>query len=72
LPYNAKGHGLFTYYLVKKLKETHGDVTYGDLHDYVTMQVERKSNVINRKSQTPTIITSPSLGNEWRAMRLRR
>ena len=32
-PYKEKGHGLFTYYLLKKLQDTKGDVTLGELSD---------------------------------------
>lgn len=32
-PYKEEGHGLFTYYLLKKLQETKGDVTLGELGD---------------------------------------
>ena len=69
-PYKEKGHGLFTYFLLKKLQETKGDVTLGELSDYVTKQVGQKSIVINHKSQTPTIISSASLAN-WQTLRLK-
>ena len=32
-PYHEKGHGLFTYFLCKKLQETEGKVTLGELED---------------------------------------
>lgn len=44
-PYKEEGHGLFTYYLLKKLQETKGDVTLGELGDYIKTQVERQSIV---------------------------
>ena len=65
LPYRAQGHGLFTYYLLKKLQESGGEVTFGELGDYLTEQVSRRSQVVNRKSQTPTVLVSPSLGATW-------
>ena len=34
-PYNEKGHGLFTYYLLKKLQETKGNIDIGSLSDYI-------------------------------------
>ncbi len=61
-----KGHGLFTYYLLKKMQETGGNVSLGDLSDYVTKQVKRQSVVINNKKQTPTIIPSQTLVTTWR------
>ena len=65
LPYGSQGHGLFTYYLLKKLQESGGEVTFGELGDYLTEQVSRRSQVVNRKSQTPTVLVSPSLGATW-------
>lgn len=65
-PYREKGHGMFTYFLLKKLQETKGDVTLGELSDYVTTNVKRQSVVTNRKSQTPTVIYSESVGMDWR------
>lgn len=65
LPYRTQGHGLFTYYLLKKLQESEGEVTFGELGDYLTEQVSRRSQVVNRKSQTPAVLVSPSLGATW-------
>lgn len=68
--YTDKGHGLFTYFLLKKLKETKGDVSLGDLAAYVQEQVYRHSVIENSKSQTPTVIPSSELSGDWAAMRL--
>ena len=65
LPYREKGHGLFTYYLLKKLKESCGQVTCGELGNYLTEQVRRRSQVVNRKSQTPAVLVSPALSGSW-------
>ena len=66
-----KHHGLFTYYLLKELQATSGDVDMGTLTDYVTKQVKRQSVVINNKKQTPTVIPSQALTDNWRNMKLR-
>lgn len=68
--YTDKGHGLFTYFLLKKLKETKGDVSLGDLAAYVQEQVYRHSVIENSKSQTPTVIPSSELSGDWAALRL--
>ena len=68
LPYNDKGHGLFTYFLLKKLQLSEGDVTFGELGDYITEQVRQKSTVVNRKSQTPTVTVAPTLAQTWKTM----
>ncbi|MDR2086643.1 MAG: WG repeat-containing protein [Dysgonamonadaceae bacterium] len=69
--YEEKGHGLFTYFLLKKLQETKGNVSYGELSDYVTRQVKRHSVVINDKRQTPTVIPSPALADKWQTLKLK-
>lgn len=65
-----KHHGLFTYYLLKELQATKGDVDLGTLTDYVTKQVKRQSVVVNNKKQTPTVIPSQALASSWQQMRL--
>ncbi len=70
-PYKEQNHGLFTYYLLKKLQQTHGDVTIGELSEYITENVSRKSIVVNGKSQTPTLNASVSLGNSWKLWKLK-
>ena len=70
-PYKEKEHGLFTYYILKKLKETRGNVSLEDLARYVTIQVKRESIVSNGKSQTPTVSASASVGDTWKAQKLK-
>lgn len=70
-PYATKGHGLFTYYLLKKLQETKGDVSLGELGSYITDNVKRQSVVINRKVQTPTATPSTSLAQSWQELKLK-
>ena len=70
-PYSVKGHGLFTYYLLKKLQETQGDVTLGELGSYVSENVRQQSAVINRKPQTPTFTPSSALAESWQDLKLR-
>ncbi len=69
-PFKEKGHGMFTYYLLKKLQETKGDVTFGELADYVTAEVKKQSVVINGKMQTP-LATPSSNATDWRNWKLR-
>lgn len=69
LSYDGQQHGLFTYYLLKRLKETEGKVRYGDLIKYVIEKVSYKSIVENKKSQTPSFMSSPDIGVEWRKWR---
>lgn len=69
-PYDDKGHGLFTYFLLKKLQETAGDVTLDELGSYISEQVGQKSVVINHKSQTPVITPSFSMEKVWKKIKL--
>ncbi len=71
-PYEEQKHGMFTYFLLKKLKESKGDVSYGELSDYISKNVKRNSITINQKSQTPTTISSTSVTeDEWRKWKFR-
>ena len=70
-PYAEKGHGLFTYYLLKKLKETQGNVSLGTLGDYIRKEVVRKSAVVNNKVQTPVVSCSEKLDETWRSITLK-
>lgn len=71
-PYSAKGHGLFTYYLLKKLQESKGDVNLGELNDYISENVKQQSVVINRKVQTPTATPSTWIATGWKEMTLKK
>lgn len=69
-PNRKEGHGLFTYFLLKKLQETAGDVTYGELSDYIKQNVSQQSIVLNGKPQTPTVTPSPAVAQDWQFMKL--
>lgn len=68
MAYNEKAHGLFTYFLLKKLKDSKGNVTYGDLHDYVRGAVMMES-ANSGKTQTPSVICSDKLSGSWKKMK---
>ena len=70
-PYKPSEHGLFTYYLLKKLKESRGNVSLGELSDYITTNVKQRSIVVNNKLQTPVVIPSDRLSTTWRTLPLR-
>lgn len=65
-PYKEKNHGLFTYFLLKKLQETKGAVTLGELGNYIIDNVAKESVVSNGKSQTPTVMASSTIENNWK------
>ncbi len=70
-PYNEKGHGMFTYFLLKKLQESKGGCTLGELGEYIQTNVRQQSVVVNRKSQTPTVNPASFLGDNWKNWKLR-
>ncbi len=71
MAYKEKQHGLFTYYLLKKLQETKGDVSYGELSEYLQNSVKKESFLINEKLQTPMVSTSPAVQNSWKNLELK-
>jgi len=70
LPLKDQKHGIFTYYLLKKLQESKGDISYQELKEYITEQVGIESILINQKEQTPQVILSPSIIEEWKKWKL--
>ena len=70
-PNTDEQHGMFTYYLLKKLQETKGDVTLQDLGDYIITNVRQQSIVKNGKSQTPCVIPSATLDASWQEWKLK-
>jgi len=70
-PYTGKQHGMFTYYLLKKLQDTKGDVPLKELGDYVTEQVSKTAIVENDKPQTPCVTPSAAVAAEWQNWKLR-
>lgn len=71
LPYKEKQHGMFTYFLLAKLKESEGNITYKELSDFITEQVGVKSVLVNNKPQTPQTNVSPEIANVWQTWRIR-
>ena len=70
LPNDAEQHGMFTYYLLKKLQETEGNITLQKLGEYIIDGVRKKS-VVNGKLQTPCVTPSASLDASWREWKLK-
>lgn len=69
--YEQKGHGLFTYFLLKKLQESGGDCTFGELVDFVGQKVNQESVVVNKRTQTPTVAYSASMADKWSELKLK-
>ncbi|MDO9067381.1 MAG: caspase family protein, partial [Deltaproteobacteria bacterium] len=61
--YEDKGHGVFTYFLLKGIKEMLGEdknskLALGDLYNYLKPQVERTSRRLYNNEQTPQLMTA--------------
>lgn len=65
-----KRHGMFTYYLLKKLQGTQGDVNLETLSEYVTQSV-RKEAGLKGITQTPDIRMSAAVETKWKDWKLR-
>lgn len=70
-PYTIKQHGLFTYYLLKKLQETEGNISLGTLGAYISNEVSRQSILVNRKEQNPQVNVSPEIESIWKNWTIR-
>ncbi|MEA3316734.1 MAG: caspase family protein [Bacteroidota bacterium] len=65
LAYKNKEHGLFTYFLLKKLQESSGNLSYKELSNYLKEKISVESLIINNKEQTPQINISPTIDKNW-------
>jgi hypothetical protein len=70
-PYLEKQHGLFTYFLLKKIKESKGDVSYAELSEFINTNVNQQSIILNQKNQTPRTNISSELTQDWKRLKLR-
>lgn len=66
MPYHEKGHGLFTYFLLKTMRDSSGDITIGELFDEVQATVKTNSVWINNSQQTPELINGPDIAEGWK------
>ena len=62
---------LLKIYLLKKLQDSKGTTTVGELSDYVTDRVRKASVEVNGKAQTPTVRTPVALSDTWRTWQLK-
>lgn len=71
MPWHDKNHGMFTYHVLKLLKETQGNVTYGDMSEYLRTNVGTRSVIVNQKEQNPQTNISPSVEKNWKEWKVR-
>lgn len=65
LAFPDKKHGMFTYYLLKKIQESKADISLQDLSAYVKEKVGLESLLINNKEQNPQTNTSATITDVW-------
>ena len=70
LPFKEKQHGMFTYYLLKKLQDSKGQVSYSELAEYIKKEVSIESLKINSKEQDPQVNVSSEVIDTWGSWRL--
>ncbi|OFY31751.1 MAG: hypothetical protein A2275_03445 [Bacteroidetes bacterium RIFOXYA12_FULL_35_11] len=70
-PFHEKKHGLFTYFLLKKLQDTKGEATFKELSDFISENVKLKSVLINNKNQTPQTTGSTDVSEKWGNFKLK-
>lgn len=70
-PYEDKDHGMFTYWLLKKLQESKGGATLEEISKFVKEKVAATSQEINRREQTPTSKATGKLSATWKSKKLR-
>ncbi|MDE6484303.1 MAG: caspase family protein [Duncaniella sp.] len=71
LPFAEKNHGMFTYFVLQKLQKSKGDVTLKDLADFVTGEVKNRSTFVNKKPQSPTVVTSGTMTDLWKTKKMK-
>ncbi len=68
-PFHDKKHGLFTYFLLKKIQLNKGDVALGELYNFINDNVSKKSAILG-KEQSPTIIIGETYSMDWQNIKL--
>jgi len=72
LPWKEKNHGLFTYYLLKKLQESKGNASLKEIADYVSTEVKKTASLQLNKPQSPKVSVSGALAGELDKKKLKK
>ena len=62
--------GIFTTKFLQKLKETEGEARLGEIFDFASKEVSKNIILEKGKPQTPQVIASPQLGDNWKEWKL--
>ena len=69
--YPSEGHNLFTYCLMKALKETRGEATLGELFDRASKETRQTSHLELHRDQDPVVLAGAAVGNGWKKWTLK-
>lgn len=69
-PFRDKRHGLFTYYLLKSLQDSNGEITLDELYSNIKRGVMREAS-LNSYDQTPTVNMPSELEILWKEFTLK-
>jgi hypothetical protein len=69
-PYKDKQHGMFTYFMLKKLQETKGSVSLEELYQYISTNTSQISSVLHQ-AQNPQVNTSEAMNMLWRGLMMK-
>jgi hypothetical protein len=61
---------MFTYFLLKNLQETKGEIKYLDLYNYLKREVSLEST-ITIKPQDPDLLISEEIKDKWENWKLK-
>ena len=64
-PFREQKHGLFTYYFLKTLQDSKGDITIGEWYEK-TRKIVKKEAGLKEMEQTPTVNFSYDNENKWK------
>lgn len=70
LPYQQAKHGLFTYFLLKSLNDTRGNLTFGAWRDKVEQQVSLHAILMYGQEQHPASFAGQNIRETWKEWRI--
>ena len=57
---------MFTYLLLKNIQQTRGKVSYEELFTKLRSEVSLNAIKVNSKSQTPNLLMSNQIADDWK------
>ena len=70
LPYKAKQHGMFTYYILKEIQDNKGLLNYNQLYENTSQRIAIESLKINQKAQDPQVLFGSQVSESWKSWKI--